>query len=93
MKRARKLVADVEFSPEDASRTEPDFLVEGCQAAVDAGATTVNIPDTVGWAVPGQFGALIRHLHENVEEFQSGKAVMEMTAINWALRRPVLTTD
>ena len=78
VKRARKLVADVEFSPEDASRTEPDFLVEVCQAAVDAGATTVNIPDTVGWAVPGQFGELIRHLYESVPEFQSGRAVISV---------------
>ena len=76
VKRARKLVADVEFSPEDGSRTEPDFLAEVCQAVVDAGATTVNIPDTVGWAVPGQFGELIGHLHDSVPEFQSGKAVI-----------------
>ena len=82
VKRARKLVADVEFSPEDASRTEPDFLVEVCQAAVDAGATTVNIPDTVGWAVPGQFGELIGHLHDSVPEFQSGKAIISVHCHN-----------
>jgi len=78
VKHACKYVKDIEFSPEDGSRTEPDFLVEICRAVVKAGATTVNIPDTVGWAVPGQFGALIRHLHENVEEFQSCKAVMSV---------------
>ena len=82
VKRARKLVADVEFSPEDASRTEPDFLVEVCQAAVDAGATTVNIPDTVGWAVPGQFCELIGHLHDSVPEFQSGKAIISVHCHN-----------
>ena len=82
VKRARKLVADVEFSPEDASRTEPDFLVEVCQAVVDAGATTVNIPDTVGWAVPGQFGELIAHLHGSVPEFQSGKAIISVHCHN-----------
>ena len=82
VKRARKLVADVEFSPEDASRTEPDFLVEVCQAAVDAGATTVNIPDTVGWAVPKQFGELIAHLHSSVPEFQSGKAIISVHCHN-----------
>ena len=82
VKRARKLVADVEFSPEDASRTEPDFLVEVCQAAVDAGAATVNIPDTVGWAVPGQFGELIAHLHSSVSEFQSGKAIISVHCHN-----------
>src|SRR3954471_5126433 len=59
VKRAKSFVDDVEFSPEDASRTEPDFLVQVCQAVVAAGATTVNIPDTVGWAMPDQFGALI----------------------------------
>ena len=64
--RARGYCDDVEFSPEDASRTEPDFLVEVVQAAVDAGATTINIPDTVGYAVPEQFGALFRHLVANV---------------------------
>ena len=82
VKRARNLVADVEFSPEDASRTEPDFLVEVCQAAVDAGATTVNIPDTVGWAVPGQFGELIGHLHGSVPEFRSGKAIISVHCHN-----------
>ncbi|MEC8973033.1 MAG: 2-isopropylmalate synthase, partial [Verrucomicrobiota bacterium] len=82
VKRARNLVADVEFSPEDASRTESDFLVEVCQAAVDAGATTVNIPDTVGWAVPGQFGELIGHLHDSVPEFQSGKAIISVHCHN-----------
>jgi 2-isopropylmalate synthase len=82
VKRARSLVADVEFSPEDASRTEPDFLVAICQAVVAAGATTVNIPDTVGWAVPEQFGALIRRLHEAVPGFQSGKAVISVHCHN-----------
>ena len=82
VKHACKYVKDIEFSPEDGSRTEPDFLVEICRAVVKAGATTVNIPDTVGWAVPGQFGALIRHLHENVEEFQSGKAVISVHCHN-----------
>ena len=57
---ARTFCDDVEFSPEDASRTEPGFLIEVCKAVVAAGATTVNIPDTVGWAVPDQYGALIK---------------------------------
>ena len=63
---ARKLCADVEFSPEDATRTEPDFLAEVTRAAIDAGATTINIPDTVGYAVPYEFGALIASLFDNV---------------------------
>lgn len=63
---ARKLCADVEFSPEDATRTEPDFLAEVTRAAIDAGAATINIPDTVGYAVPHEFGALIATLFDNV---------------------------
>ncbi|HKS38129.1 MAG TPA: 2-isopropylmalate synthase [Verrucomicrobiae bacterium] len=82
VKRAKSYVSDVEFSPEDGSRTEPDFLVQVCKAVVAVGATTVNIPDTVGWAVPDQYGALIRHLYESVSEFQSGKAVISVHCHN-----------
>ncbi len=57
---------DVEFSPEDASRTEPEFLAQVVETAIAAGATTVNIPDTVGFAVPEQYGALIKYLKDNV---------------------------
>src|SRR5271166_360099 len=53
---------DVEFSPEDAARTEPDFLCRVVEAAIDAGATTVNIPDTVGYATPAHMGNVIRNL-------------------------------
>ena len=80
--RAKSLVEDVEFSPEDGSRTEPDFLIEVCKAVVAAGATTVNIPDTVGWAVPEQYGALIAQLHESVREFQTGKAIISVHCHN-----------
>src|SRR6266446_1553833 len=66
VKRAKAMVNDVEFSPEDASRTEPEFLAEVVEAAIEAGATTVNIPDTVGYAVPTQFAALIKYLKDNV---------------------------
>ncbi|MBI4007349.1 MAG: 2-isopropylmalate synthase, partial [Planctomycetes bacterium] len=59
VKHARKYVEEVEFSPEDASRTEPAFLAEVVEAVIGAGATTVNIPDTVGYAVPEQYAALI----------------------------------
>ncbi len=82
VKCARKYVKDIEFSPEDASRTEPDFLVEICKAAVKAGATTLNIPDTVGWAVPDQFAELITHLHDSVKEFKSGKAIISVHCHN-----------
>lgn len=64
---ARSFVPDVEFSPEDASRTEPDFLAEVVENAIQAGATTINIPDTVGYAIPSEFGELIRHLFEHVK--------------------------
>ncbi len=66
VKRAREHVADVEFSPEDAARTELDFLAEVVEKAVEAGATTLNIPDTVGYAVPSHYADIIRHLRKTV---------------------------
>jgi 2-isopropylmalate synthase len=63
---ARDLCEDVEFSPEDASRTETDFLAEVVDAAIEAGASTVNIPDTVGYALPDEFAELFRYLRKNV---------------------------
>lgn len=82
VRQAKAYVEDVEFSPEDASRTEPDFLIKVCRAAVEAGASTVNIPDTVGWAVPVEFEALIRRLHSAIPEFQSGQAVISVHCHN-----------
>jgi 2-isopropylmalate synthase len=64
--RARELCADVEFSPEDASRTELEFLAQVVEVAIAAGATTVNIPDTVGYTVPDEFAELFRYLRKNV---------------------------
>jgi 2-isopropylmalate synthase len=66
VKRARDRVEDVEFSPEDAARTELDFLSEVVEKAIEAGATTLNIPDTVGYAVPSHYASIIRHLKKNV---------------------------
>jgi 2-isopropylmalate synthase len=66
VKRARELCDDVEFSPEDASRTELDFLAQVVEAAINAGASTINIPDTVGYTVPDEFGELFRYLRQNV---------------------------
>jgi 2-isopropylmalate synthase len=63
---ARELVDDVEFSPEDASRTELSYLAEVVAAAIEAGARTVNIPDTVGYTVPAEFDRLFRYLREHV---------------------------
>ena len=70
VKLAKSFVSDVEFSPEDASRTEPPFLVEVVEAVIAAGATTVNIPDTVGYATPYEFGELIRYLFANVKNIR-----------------------
>jgi 2-isopropylmalate synthase len=64
VRRARSLVKDVEFSPEDASRTERDFLVKIVEAAIAAGATTINMPDTTGYATPEEYGAMFRHVIE-----------------------------
>lgn len=64
---ARSLCADVEFSPEDAGRTEPEFLYEVLTAVIEAGATTLNIPDTVGYTLPHEFGELIAGIMANVK--------------------------
>jgi len=63
---ARSLCEDVEFSPEDAGRTEPEFLYEVLDAAIQAGATTLNIPDTVGYTMPEEFGALVAGIKQHV---------------------------
>ncbi len=62
---ARSLCNDVEFSPEDAGRSDPDFLVQVLGEAIKAGATTLNIPDTVGYTTPEEYGWLIKYLIEN----------------------------
>jgi len=64
--RAASYTADVEYSPEDGFRSDPDFMCEVCQIAVDNGATTINIPDTVGFAVPEDFGNLIKYVIQQV---------------------------
>ncbi|MAT70586.1 MAG: 2-isopropylmalate synthase [Planctomycetaceae bacterium] len=66
VKRARNRCDNIEFSPEDAARTELDFLCEVVEAAIGAGATTVNIPDTVGYATPAHFGNVIATLKNRV---------------------------
>ena len=68
---ARSLCADVEFSPEDATRTDPDFLCQVLNAVVEAGATTLNIPDTVGYTVPSEFGALIARIRLHVKGIEN----------------------
>lgn len=77
---ARSLVQDVEFSPEDASRTELAFLKEVVEAVIEAGATTVNIPDTVGYAVPEEYASLISYLKKEVKNI--GKARLSVHCHN-----------
>jgi 2-isopropylmalate synthase len=67
VKRAKSYTSNVEFSPMDATRSEREFLAKMVTAVISAGATTVNIPDTVGYTVPSEFHSLIRYLMENVE--------------------------
>jgi len=73
VKIAREYCEDVEFSPEDASRTELEFLAQVVEAVIDAGATTVNIPDTVGYTVPHEFAELFRYLRKNVSNIDRAR--------------------
>ena len=68
---AKSLCSDVEFSPEDATRTDPDFLCKVLDAVVEAGATTLNIPDTVGYTVPAEFGELISTIRRRVKGIEN----------------------
>lgn len=68
---AKSLCPDVEFSPEDATRSDLDFLCKFVQAAVDAGATTINIPDTVGYSIPDEFAAIIGSVRERVRGIEN----------------------
>lgn len=80
VKMARKFTDNVEFSPEDAGRSETDFLCRIIEAVIDAGATTINIPDTVGYNLPNQFGNLIGTLIERIPN--SDKAVFSVHCHN-----------
>jgi 2-isopropylmalate synthase len=66
VKRARQFTDDVEFSAEDAGRSSEDFLCRILEAVIDAGATTLNIPDTVGYSIPAQFGVTITNLMQRI---------------------------
>src|SRR6202167_210445 len=68
---AKSLCNDVEFSPEDATRTDPDFLCKVLDAVIEAGATTLNIPDTVGYTVPQEFGELITTIRRRVKGIEN----------------------
>ncbi len=67
---ARTLFEKVQFSPEDASRTDRDFLLEAVQTAIDAGATIINVPDTVGYSNPTEYGGIFKYLIENIKSDQ-----------------------
>jgi 2-isopropylmalate synthase len=68
---ARSLVDDVEFSPEDATRADRDYLVEMVRVAVEAGATTINMPDTVGYTTPEEYGMMFREVRERVPDIDA----------------------
>ena len=80
VRRARQYTDNVEFSPEDAGRSEEDFLCRILEAVIDAGARTLNIPDTVGYAMPEQFGHLISRLRERIPN--SDKAIFSVHCHN-----------
>lgn len=67
---ARTLFEKVQFSPEDASRTDRDFLLEAVQTAIDAGATIINVPDTVGYSNPTEYGGIFKYLIDNIKSEQ-----------------------
>jgi 2-isopropylmalate synthase len=84
---AKTFTDDVEFSPEDAGRSDPEFMYQVLAAAIAAGATTVNIPDTVGYLTPSEFGNLIRGIKENVPNID--QALFPFTVITtWAWQSP-----
>ncbi len=78
--RAKGYTSDIEFSPMDASRTEPAYLYQILRAAIEAGATTLNIPDTVGYSIPDEFGRLIGGIFQNVPGIE--KTVVSMHCHN-----------
>jgi len=80
VKLARSLVDDVEFSPMDATRTDISYLCEVVEAVIDAGASTVNIPDTVGYSIPLEFGAMIKEICNRVKNID--KAIISVHCHN-----------
>ena len=80
VKRAKSYTNNVEFSAMDATRSDPDYLCQVVEAAIDAGATTVNIPDTVGYAIPSEFGNLIKYIRQKVSNIK--KAVISVHCHN-----------
>ena len=81
VRKAKSYCDDVEFSPMDASRADLDYMIKFTQVAIDAGATTINFPDTVGYAVPEEWGAWMRRIVEAIPAFKD-KVVMSMHTHN-----------
>ncbi|MSQ31688.1 MAG: 2-isopropylmalate synthase [Dehalococcoidia bacterium] len=71
--RAKKLCSDIEFSPMDATRSDPEYVYRLLEATIDAGATTVNIPDTVGYTTPEEFGKFIQNIRKNVRNIEKAR--------------------
>jgi 2-isopropylmalate synthase len=82
VKLACSLCPDVEFSPEDAGRSERPFLYKVVKAVIEAGAKTVNIPDTVGYTIPGEFGKLIEDIFKNVPEIKKNNVTISVHVHN-----------
>jgi 2-isopropylmalate synthase len=73
---ARSLVDDVEFSPEDATRSDRDFLVEMVRVAIEAGATTINMPDTVGYSAPDEYGRMFAEVRERIPSIDADGIIL-----------------
>jgi 2-isopropylmalate synthase len=73
---ARSLVDDVEFSPEDATRSNRDFLVEMVRVAIEAGATTINMPDTVGYSAPDEYGRMFAEVRERIPSIDADGIIL-----------------
>lgn len=80
--KAKNLVDDIEFSPMDASRADIDYLVKFIKVAIAAGASTINIPDTVGYALPDEFGEIVKKIVNSTPEIQSGKVILSVHTHN-----------
>ena len=87
--RARNHVDDVEWSAEDGTRTEFDFLCRCVEAAIKAGATTINIPDTVGYTVPEEYFEMFRKVRENGAELRQGACSRCIATTISAWRSPI----
>ena len=85
---AKSLAADVEFSPEDASRTELEFLAQVVEAAIDAGATTINVPDTVGYTTPQEFAEVFAYLRRHERGIERARCCRCTATTTSAWRSP-----